>query len=46
MKNDSGLGFSLVHAVAQLHCADIELDDNLLGLRVVLRFEEQESNQV
>ncbi len=46
LKNDSGLGFSLVHAVAQLHCADIELDDNLLGLRVVLRFEEQESNQV
>ena len=42
----SGLGLSLVRAVAQLHCADIELDDNLPGLRVVLRFEEQESNQV
>jgi signal transduction histidine kinase len=46
LKNGSGLGLSLVRAVAQLHCADIELDDNLPGLRVVLRFEEQESNQV
>ena len=46
LKNGSGLGLSLVRAVAQLHCADIELDDNLSGLRVVLRFEEQESNQV
>ena len=42
----SGLGLSLVRAVAQLHCADNELDDNLPGLRVVLRFEEQGSNQV
>ncbi|MBT3991533.1 MAG: HAMP domain-containing protein [Rhodospirillaceae bacterium] len=37
----SGLGLSLVKAVAQLHCADIELEDNLPGLRVVLTFEEQ-----
>ncbi|MBT7954183.1 MAG: HAMP domain-containing protein [Rhodospirillaceae bacterium] len=42
----SGLGLSLVRAVAQLHCADIELDDNLPGLKVVLRFEEQESQRV
>ena len=38
----SGLGLSLVKAVAQLHCTDIALEDNLPGLRVVLTFEEQE----
>jgi signal transduction histidine kinase len=37
----SGLGLSLVRAVAQLHCADIQLDDNLPGLRVTIIFEEQ-----
>ena len=36
----SGLGLSLVRAVAQLHCADIALEDNLPGLRVVITFEE------
>lgn len=34
----SGLGLSLVKAVAQRHCAELTLDDNLPGLRVVLRF--------
>jgi signal transduction histidine kinase len=34
----SGLGLSLVRAVARLHCAELILEDNLPGLRVVLRF--------
>jgi signal transduction histidine kinase len=34
----SGLGLSLVRAVARLHCAELVLEDNLPGLRVVLRF--------
>ncbi len=34
----SGLGLSLVKAVAGLHSADIMLEDNLPGLRVVLSF--------
>jgi signal transduction histidine kinase len=34
----SGLGLSLVRAVARLHCAELSLEDNLPGLRVVLRF--------
>jgi hypothetical protein len=41
----SGLGLSLVRAVAQLHCADLTLEDNLPGLRVGLHFEEQEIEQ-
>jgi signal transduction histidine kinase len=35
----SGLGLSLVAAVAKLHGAQLRLDDNAPGLRVVLRFE-------
>jgi signal transduction histidine kinase len=34
----SGLGLSLVRAVARLHGADLTLEDNLPGLRVILRF--------
>ena len=34
----SGLGLSLVRAVARLHCAELVLEDNLPGLRVSLRF--------
>ena len=34
----SGLGLSLVRAVAWLHCAELALGDNLPGLRVTLRF--------
>ena len=34
----SGLGLSLVQAVADLHGADLTLEDNHPGLRVVLRF--------
>lgn len=34
----SGLGLSLVHAVAQLHHATIDLADNQPGLRVILSF--------
>jgi signal transduction histidine kinase len=34
----SGLGLSLVAAIAQLHDIRLELDDNLPGLRVSLRF--------
>lgn len=34
----SGLGLSLVAAIAELHDATIVLEDNLPGLRVVLRF--------
>jgi signal transduction histidine kinase len=34
----SGLGLSLVAAVARMHHAVLELGDNLPGLRVVLRF--------
>lgn len=34
----SGLGLSLVQAIAQLHNADLALTDNEPGLRVVLRF--------
>ena len=34
----SGLGLSMVRAVARLHCAELSLEDNLPGLRVVLRF--------
>jgi signal transduction histidine kinase len=34
----SGLGLSLVHAVAALHGAEIRLDDNDPGLRVTLSF--------
>lgn len=33
----SGLGLSLVHAVAQLHNASLNLDDNHPGLKVTLR---------
>jgi len=32
------LGLSLVRAVARLHCAELILEDNLPGLRVLLRF--------
>lgn len=34
----SGLGLSLVRAVARLHGAELILDDNHPGLRVILRF--------
>ena len=34
----SGLGLSLVRAVARLHGAELILDDNSPGLRVILRF--------
>jgi signal transduction histidine kinase len=34
----TGLGLSLVRAVARLHCAELILEDNLPGLRVLLRF--------
>lgn len=34
----SGLGLSLVKAVMDLHKADIALEDNMPGLRVVIRF--------
>lgn len=34
----SGLGLSLVRAVARLHCAELVLEDNLPGLRVTVRF--------
>ncbi|MDP1707672.1 MAG: HAMP domain-containing sensor histidine kinase [Gammaproteobacteria bacterium] len=34
----SGLGLSLVRAVAQLHRATLQLDDNHPGLKVTLRF--------
>ena len=34
----TGLGLSLVRAVAKLHCAELVLEDNLPGLRVLLRF--------
>jgi K+-sensing histidine kinase KdpD len=34
----SGLGLSLVEAIAALHGASIELTDNGPGLRVTLRF--------
>ena len=34
----NGLGLSLVAAVARLHGADVELEDNAPGLRVRLRF--------
>jgi signal transduction histidine kinase len=34
----SGLGLSLVAAVARMHHASLELEDNKPGLRVVLRF--------
>ncbi len=34
----SGLGLSLVRAVARLHCAELVLEDNLPGLRVTLHF--------
>lgn len=34
----SGLGLSLVEAVAQMHHASLSLEDNAPGLRVVLRF--------
>ncbi|MEZ5479070.1 MAG: HAMP domain-containing sensor histidine kinase [Thiolinea sp.] len=37
----NGLGLSLVKAVADLHEAQIELQDNQPGLRVVLRFPER-----
>jgi len=34
----SGLGLSLVAAIADLHGIGIELGDNQLGLRVALKF--------
>src|SRR5262249_5096899 len=34
----SGLGLSLVEAIAALHRVSVELTDNVPGLRVVLRF--------
>jgi signal transduction histidine kinase len=34
----NGLGLSLVKAVADLHEAELRLEDNRPGLRVVLRF--------
>ena len=34
----SGLGLSLVSSVAKHHCADVRLEDNDPGLRVVLNF--------
>ncbi len=37
----SGLGLSLVRAVAQLHYAELELADNHPGLKVIMRFSEQ-----
>ena len=33
----SGLGLSMVRAVARLHGAELALEDNLPGLRVVMR---------
>ena len=38
----SGLGLSLVAAVAKLHRAELRLEDNVPGLRVVLSFERVE----
>jgi signal transduction histidine kinase len=37
----SGLGLSLVRAVAKHHGAAIDLDDNLPGLKVTMRFPRQ-----
>jgi signal transduction histidine kinase len=37
----SGLGLSLVRAVAQLHHAELELTDNHPGLKVIMRFSEE-----
>jgi signal transduction histidine kinase len=34
----SGLGLALVAAIARLHAADLKLEDNAPGLRVVLAF--------
>ena len=34
----TGLGLSLVRAVVKLHCAELVLEDNLPGLRLLLRF--------
>ena len=34
----TGLGLSLVRAVARLHCAELVMEDNLPGLRVRLCF--------
>ena len=36
----SGLGLSLVAAVAQAHQAALHLEDNAPGLRVTMRFDE------
>jgi signal transduction histidine kinase len=38
----TGLGLSLVRAVARLHCAELVMEDNLPGLRVLLRFSDAE----
>ncbi len=37
----SGLGLSLVSAIADLHGANINLDDNAPGLRVIVRFPDE-----
>ena len=34
----TGLGLSLVKAIVELHDAEIELQDNTPGLRVMMRF--------
>ena len=42
----SGLGLSLVRAVAQLHDAELELADNHPGLKVTLRFSAETDIQI
>lgn len=42
----SGLGLSLVKAIADLHGATLELDDNAPGLRVVLTFPALQANRI
>ncbi|WP_395396943.1 ATP-binding protein [Novosphingobium sp. BL-8A] len=39
----SGLGLSLVHAIATLHAAELMLEDNNPGLRIHFRFPEKDS---
>ncbi|MCF6321454.1 MAG: HAMP domain-containing histidine kinase, partial [Rhizobiaceae bacterium] len=39
----SGLGLSLVSAIAKLHSATLDLEDNNPGLKVVLKFPKPES---
>lgn len=36
----TGLGLSLVKAVAELHCGSVVIDDNAPGVRVIIQFED------